>query len=264
MGCDRPFFKIPAKPLLFQSTHPGWGATEDKKQKQIRRWNFNPRTPGGVRPAWAQWSSARSHFNPRTPGGVRRAFSSVGSWFSEISIHAPRVGCDIRPYGLARPSIHFNPRTPGGVRPIYDLCVSLYQLEFQSTHPGWGATRGTLAISKAGLIFQSTHPGGVGCDESDLKELSCASDFNPRTPGGVRQSVAKIKRNRALNFHPTSPWWGATRVGGATSSETTPDPHPRTPGWGATFGVLRFLSTKPIQFQCTHPGTGYRHNDSTF
>ena len=159
-GGVRPaIFQNSGETILFQSTHPGWGATEDKKQKQIRRWNFNPRTPGGVRPAWAQWSSARSHFNPRTPGGVRRAFSSVGSWFSEISIHAPRVGCDIRPYGLARPSIHFNPRTPGGVRPIYDLCVSLYQLEFQSTHPGWGATRGTLAISKAGLIFQSTPPG---------------------------------------------------------------------------------------------------------
>ena len=128
-----------------------------------------------------------------------------------ISIHAPRVGCDIRPYGLARPSIHFNPRTPGGVRPIYDLCVSLYQLEFQSTHPGWGATRGTLAISKAGLIFQSTHPGWgatqlrtrdfqevlisihaprVGCDFArDSSAVEKPFDFNPRTPGGVRPNI---------------------------------------------------------------------------
>ena len=57
----------------------------------------------------------------------------------------------------------------------------------------------------------SIHAPRVGCDESDLKELSCASDFNPRTPGGVRQSVAKIKRNRG-EFQSTHPGWGATRI----------------------------------------------------
>ena len=103
----------------------------------------------------------------------------------DISIHAPRVGCDhifvdnvvliiifqsTHPgWGATRPTlgetkmiVHFNPRTPGGVRHIFVDNVVLIII-FQSTHPGWGATRPTLGETK--MIVH----------------------FNPRTPGGVRR-----------------------------------------------------------------------------
>ena len=125
--------------------------------------NFNPRTPRGVRPMSSlSRSRASLHFNPRTPRGVRPVPSPTG-WASlkfqsthpargatcklgggrkmtpNISIHAPREGCDRLLWMLLLPtqiSIHapregcdgqrvciwgypkdFNPRTPRGVRP---------------------------------------------------------------------------------------------------------------------------------------------------
>ena len=56
---------------------------------------FNPRTPGGVR----QYDVSELHgdkinFNPRTPGGVRLVPSFRKALEALISIHAPRVGCD--------------------------------------------------------------------------------------------------------------------------------------------------------------------------
>ena len=56
-----------------------------------------------------------------------------------ISIHAPRVGCDNSGIARHRRLCYFNPRTPCGVRPGLIQKVSIL-LEFQSTHPVWGAT----------------------------------------------------------------------------------------------------------------------------
>ena len=57
----------------FQFTHPAWGATQ-----------------AAVREAKHQ-----SSFNSRTPRGVRRLRKRIDElmWI-EVSIHAPRVGCD--------------------------------------------------------------------------------------------------------------------------------------------------------------------------
>ena len=57
-------------------------------------------------------------FNPRTPRGVRQSESNMGFIEIDISIHAPRVGCDSEfSCTLARLE-YFNPRTPRGVRQI--------------------------------------------------------------------------------------------------------------------------------------------------
>ena len=78
-----------------------------------------------------------------------------------FSIHAPRVGCDVVGGVMAHLAFGFNPRTPGGVRHgaksvlLGDVvsihaprvgCDVVFRLaspksRFQSTHPGWGATR---------------------------------------------------------------------------------------------------------------------------
>ena len=59
--------------LIFQSTHPVWGATL-------------VRTP---------FCTSFSNFNPRTPCGVRLGDFKGYYTAQNISIHAPRVGCDI-------------------------------------------------------------------------------------------------------------------------------------------------------------------------
>ena len=64
--------------VLFQSTHPGWGATYGKRIYVVR-------------PA---------DFNPRTPGRVRRKTTWLASIAFRISIHAPRVGCDGKRHGV--------------------------------------------------------------------------------------------------------------------------------------------------------------------
>ena len=58
--------------FLFQSTHPGRGATPIKNAHIKNSHSFNPRTPGGVR-----------HLHQ-----FRRGSTSL------VSIHAPRAGCD--------------------------------------------------------------------------------------------------------------------------------------------------------------------------
>ena len=87
-----------------------------------------------------------------------------------ISIHAPRVGCDPS-FSLSDfLGLDFNPRTPGGVRqPL--LCMLYPNIEFQSTHPGWGATLPRLVTWTIRQI--SIHAPRVGCDRSTVKAPRC-------------------------------------------------------------------------------------------
>ena len=170
---------------LFQSTHPGRGATgaagsegnsirsfnprtpggvRRLKTKKIRYFfGFNPRTPGGVRRSTHLAGRTLPSFNPRTPGGVRLCCCRLRVSVKEVSIHAPRAGCDRKTGQGRRTKPGFNPRTPGGVRPYYQISrddesdVSIHApragcdsvstrclmalSSFQSTHPGRGATQ---------------------------------------------------------------------------------------------------------------------------
>ena len=80
-----------------------------------------------------------------------------------ISIHAPLVGCDWWPTRQKPMPNYFNPRTPRGVRPLLGL-EPLDEIEFQSTHPSWGATQLNDAINLRVKI--SIHAPLVGCDFS--------------------------------------------------------------------------------------------------
>ena len=78
----------------FQSTHPVWGATMSSRKF------FTEVTFQSTHPVWGA-----------------TMYSCRCSRYHTISIHAPRMGCDIRV------RVHF-----------------LGQYGFQSTHPVWGAT----------------------------------------------------------------------------------------------------------------------------
>ena len=98
---------------------------------------------------------------------------------AEISIHAPREGCDstgpdIRPESQI--SIHA-PRE--GCDNTLPYCF-MGGFLFQSTHPVRGATH-TETTTTTTDLFQSTHPVRGATDQSRGGTLPRA-DFNPRTP----------------------------------------------------------------------------------
>ena len=134
--------------------------------------------------------------------------------FRDISIHAPREGCDTLRDHARRPreiSIHA-PREGCDV-PIVILAV-FYGI-FQSTHPVRGATRDGASVTRLGR-FQSTHPvrGATnaasncstisiisihapreGCDRRPTARPSAMRYFNPRTPCGVRRQRGRAERS---------------------------------------------------------------------
>ena len=78
--------------------------------------NFNPRTHRGVRRWLHNCSAAKSYFNPRTHRGVRPCNCYTSCMSTNISIHAPIVGCDSFWFFNINISAYFNPRTHRGVR----------------------------------------------------------------------------------------------------------------------------------------------------
>ena len=58
----------------------------------------------------------------------------------------------------------FNPRAPCGARHVSDLAFDLFEGEFQSTRPVWGATEGTQ--QNLCLLHVSIHAPRVGRDLS--------------------------------------------------------------------------------------------------
>ena len=124
-GCDQRGVDRRSTVIQFQSTHPARGATDHKRpsgflyvisihapregcdQSAMRSTvrdmaHFNPRTPRGVRPVVApiKWYGCRN-FNPRTPRGVRLRSRFALPRYAQISIHAPREGCDSKLYQRA-------------------------------------------------------------------------------------------------------------------------------------------------------------------
>ena len=138
VGCDSNRWSIYAQYVV--SIHaPRVGCDRDAINQAIAMLCFNSRTPCGVRLSGGGSRLEDLSFNSRTPCGVRPRYSakqvtkilfqfthpvwgatckySGGGWSTDVSIHAPRVGCDR--YG----------RSNAG-----------WLIKFQFTHPVWGAT----------------------------------------------------------------------------------------------------------------------------
>ena len=164
---------FPKRKQLFQSTHPAWGATAFYFLITVEFWGFQ-----STHPAWgATDDGALVHLQ------------------YDISIHAPRVGCDSGPFQSFHCSLYFNPRTPRGVRRIGGG-VSGGIWIFQSTHPAWGAT----AISRRRRFhrrnFNPRTPRGVRRPGDSTTAI--ANNFNPRTPRGVRRSSICTRGSREI------------------------------------------------------------------
>ena len=144
----------------FQSTLPGWGATEHRNMVD-RTVEFQSTLPGwGATPPDKTMFMAEQ-FQSTLPGWGATRRQSHFITEDIISIHAPRMGSDVSDaerkgleqyfnprspdgerHSLGRLGFgvdYFNPRSPDGER-LKHACSTMFAMIFQSTLPGWGAT----------------------------------------------------------------------------------------------------------------------------
>ena len=147
----------------------------------------------------------------------------------DVSIHAPRVGCDSELGVLGRKRRSFNSRTPCGVRlnltvsTVLDIQVSIHAprvgcdarpcllsispVSFNSRTPC--GVRPALITKNPLCNYVSIHAPRVGCDASLSTTSRTYSRFNSRTPCGVRRFALNNITN-IIAFQFTHPVWGAT------------------------------------------------------
>ena len=168
-------------PDLFQSTHPARGATS----------------------AVADRSEVSSRFQSTHPArGATTYRCDLFAIPGDISIHAPREGCDWSWAGMSTPlsiSIHA-PRE--GCDALSDKLGYCYA-QFQSTHPARGATAKQGHLEEGVKYFNPRTPRGVRLTERSTLGLS--SNFNPRTPRGVRPVHSTFATMWPSYFNPRTP-----------------------------------------------------------
>jgi len=170
-------------PSIFQSTHPVWGATFSIIDNiSLRRFQSTHPVWGATTSGYSAycscvfqsthpvWGATCCHVGFNKVLNISIHAPRVGcdhiplhhQYYCRISIHAPRVGCDSMARLTLPRSTHFNPRTPCGVRRL------------------------------PGREFDSGN-----------------TDFNPRTPCGVRHDISRFLQS-IYQFQSTHPVWGAT------------------------------------------------------
>ena len=161
-GVRRPDGDINWEPVGFQSTHPLRGATWRETLAKPRRL-FQSTHPlrGATLPSPAD--SPPRPISIHAPLAGCDSNRSLPPSASSISIHAPLAGCDARCRELPCK---------------YD--------GFQSTHPLRGAT--SFLYPSLYIDRISIHAPLAGCDWASNSFFSSVTDFNPRTPCGVRRA----------------------------------------------------------------------------
>ncbi len=123
----------------FQSTHPAWGATCRRFLPLLRTY-FNPRTPHGVRLQEKVKNSTQYRFQSTHPAWGATLLDWRQYLRVPISIHAPRMGCDLRLRCNPRPgliSIH----APRMGCDIHRICGAADRLAISIHAPRMGCDR---------------------------------------------------------------------------------------------------------------------------
>ena len=102
-------------------------------------------------------------FNPRTPCGVRRGIIQRHNQRILFQSTHPLRGATSNKHNITTDQSDFNPRTPCGVR-LGVSRVSVGGVGFQSTHPLRGATFPDCGLLQ--LFRISIHAPLAGCDRS--------------------------------------------------------------------------------------------------
>ena len=172
----------------FQSTHPVRGATT-APGLYWDNWAFQSTHP--VRGATAICSStlaAPFNFNPRTPCGVRLNGLFCFQYNTRISIHAPRAGCDSDGCFCNHGTERFQSTHP--VRgATHRRRIQQRQSRKISIHaPRAGCDRRRDTTQPAARPI-SIHAPRAGCDDRKRAKDTRPHNFNPRTPCGVRRQI---------------------------------------------------------------------------
>ena len=169
---------------------------------------FNSRTPGGVRPRKGSFLICVSSFQFTHPGRGATYWRVMLSYLivfqfthpgrgatllashafvpHSVSIHAPREGCDYLKDVLREANRRVSIHAPREGCDGYLLHRGICTLWFQFTHPGRGATQGSILLFSGYSV--SIHAPREGCDLPCARHHHGKTSFNSRTPGGVRQS----------------------------------------------------------------------------
>ena len=168
--------------------------------------NFNPRTPCGVRPSWRSPSSSSRRISIHAPlAGCDINLTRIQK-AEAISIHAPLAGCDEENRIHRHHRRNFNPRTPCGVRHEYVPLNGRY-LNFNPRTPcGVRPLRQIAAVVYNDI---SIHAPLAGCDPLYCNIRAGGCHFNPRTPCGVRPVCVVLNPPKWI-FQSTHPLRGAT------------------------------------------------------
>ena len=225
-GCDSSTVSGCVASSSFQFTHPARGATV----KLLRC--ASPSRFQFTHPVWGATGIGQLHLT-----------------LPNVSIHAPRVGCDDDWRSRPSATCCFNSRTPCGVR-LIDVIATISSNLFQFTHPVWGATVARLACLVVHGV--SIHAPRVGCDPCSLRYLApCRFQFT-HPVWGATAVIAIDSPISYVSIH--APRVGCDyKIGSAAQTE---EPFQFThPVWGATRGSQwRLLSLRLFQF--THPVWG--------
>ena len=192
----------------------------------------------GCDPGGRACTGLLTDFNPRTPRGVRRPGAGRLHHQMPISIHAPREGCDGIGVQIDVHLLLISIHAPREGCDWVKARRAAYFTEFQSTHPARGATWPTDDIDEAARI--SIHAPREGCDmaRSGLRRLTWISihapregcdlfllsvdidstNFNPRTPRGVRpHHIIDLYLCAFISIH--APREGCDRADGASQQD---------------------------------------------
>ena len=143
----------------FQFTHPARGATTEPTEFSLDKMEFQ--------------------FTHPARGATRQTMRRVQAF--DVSIHAPRTGCDRSGGGSRLEDLSFNSRTPHGVRHVDNLLAKVSPV-FQFTHPARGATYRWYRLLLVVCWFQFTHPArGATTLEATQKSQTFVSIHAPRT-----------------------------------------------------------------------------------
>ena len=112
--------------------------------------------------------------------GPRRSYPPQIEW--SISIHPSRVGWDDHSSHNMLQPCHFNPPIPCGMGLMATACPGDYY-PFQSTHPVWDGTLGSIGGAERRCI--SIHPSRVGWDCIISATITPTVNFNPPIPCGM-------------------------------------------------------------------------------
>ena len=121
---------------------------------------------------------------------------------ADISIHASRMGCDVRQTLNTTRTTNFNPRIPYGMRRFAG--VNEIHVTYFNPRIPYGMRR-SLGFLIHRLDAISIHASRMGCDELWPHRLGSMPYFNPRIPYGMRRGPS-TRMTTSNYFNPRIPY----------------------------------------------------------